>query len=209
MNSETGKVTEAIVVEEVFVNGKLVDERASETFEIETGHDGAEVEISIELHNDAERRRKHFRAAKTALLLEILDEGATKLDVKLLPNPQAPLDALRPVYSDHEAGAPLNLDLTLAEFLKKKPVTHDFAVDLVLAIQINTRWRVAPREQMTPEAILELADLPPAEYSLYYPCDSVQPLPPDVPVDLHRGQRFEAQRDGKYGQEDANEHREG
>lgn len=199
MNTETVKVTESIVVEEVFVNGMLVDERASETFEIETGHDGAEVEISIELYNDAEHQRKHFRAAKTALLLEILDEGARKLGVKLLPDPQAPLDVLRAVYRDHAAGAPLNLDLTLAEFLKQEPVTHHFAVDLVLAIQINTRWRVAPKEDMTPKAILELADLPPAEYSLYYPCDSVEPLPPDVPVKLHRGQRFEAQRDGKYG----------
>jgi len=53
MNTENVKVTESIVVEEVFVDGKLVDERTSETFEIETGHDGAEVEISIELYNDA------------------------------------------------------------------------------------------------------------------------------------------------------------
>jgi len=50
-------------------------------------------------------------------------------------------------------------------------------VELVLAIQINTRWRVAPKEEMTPKAILELADLPPAEYSLYFPCDSVALCP--------------------------------
>ena len=94
--------------------------------------------------------------AEIHAMLEILDEGARKLGVKLLPDPQAPLDVLRAVYRDHEAGAPLNLDLTLAEFLKQEPVTHHFAVDLVLAIQINTRWRVAPKEDMTPKAILEL-----------------------------------------------------
>ena len=194
----------------------LIDERGNEVaiieetvVEIETGHGSAEAEISVELFNDAEHHRQHFRVAKTALLLDVLDEGARKLDVKLLPNPQTPLDLLRGVYRDHEVGVPLNLDLTLAEFLKQEPVTHHFAVELVLAIQINTRWRVAPKEEMTPKAILELADLPPAEYSLYYPCDSVEPLPPDTPVKLTRGQRFEAQRDGKYGQEAAGEHREG
>lgn len=174
--------------------------------EIETGHDNKEAEISVELFDDAEHQRKHFRVVKTALLLDVLDEGARKLDVKLLPNPQQPLDLLRGVYRDHETGVPLNLDLTLAEFLMQEPVTHHFAVELVLAIQINTRWRVAPRQEMTPRAILELAGLSPAEYSLYHPCDSVEPLPPDTPIKLHRGQRFEAQRDGKYGAEGGGEH---
>ena len=54
---------------------------------------------------------------------------------------------------------------------------------------------------MTPKAILALAGLSWEQYSLYYPDDSKEPLPPDAPVKLHRGQRFEAQRDGKYGQE--------
>ena len=60
---------------------------------------------------------------------------------------------------------------------------------------------------MTPRAILTLADLSPEEYSLYFPSDSKVPLPPDTPVKLHRGQRFEAQRDGKYGAEVCGEHR--
>jgi hypothetical protein len=209
MNTEEVKVTESIEVEEIFVDGKLVAEAISETFEVETGHESEEAEISIELYNDAEHRRQHFRAARTAILLDVLDEGARKLDVRLLPDPQKPLDLLRGVYRDHAVGIPLNLDLTLGEFLKEEPVTHHFAVELVLAIQINTRWRVAPKKDMTPKAILELADLPPAEYSLYFPCDSVAPLPPDTPVKLHRGQRFEAQRDGKYGEEGAGEHCEG
>src|SRR5260370_41590125 len=64
---------------------------------VETGHKRAEAEISIELYDDAEHRRQHFRAAKTALLLDVLDEGANKLGVSLLPNPHAPLDLLRGV----------------------------------------------------------------------------------------------------------------
>jgi hypothetical protein len=209
VNTNEAEVIEKVVIEEVFVNGKLVDETVSETFEIETRPENREAEVSVELYNDAEHQRKHFRLDRTALLLDVLDEGAKKLDVRLLPNAQAPLDLLLGVYRNHEVGSPLVLDLTLAQFLKQEPVTHHFAVELVLAIQINTRWRVAPMKEMTPKAILELADLPPAEYSLYYPCDSVEPLPPDTPVKLHRGQRYEAQRDGKYGQEDASEHREG
>jgi hypothetical protein len=168
---------------------------------------GRSAEISIELLNDPEHERKHFRVARDARLLEVLDEGAKKLGVKLLPNPDAPLDRLRGVYENHHAGEPLNLELTLEEFLKQEPRTHHFAVDLVLAIQINTRWRIAPEKEMTPKAILALAELSWQEYSLYYPIDSVDPLPPDTPVKLHRGQRFEAQRDGKYGAEVHGAHR--
>lgn len=205
---------EAVEIIEKVEEVVLVDERGDEVtiveeamVVIEEGPESAEAEISVELFNDPERNRKHFRIAKTALLLDVLDEGAQKLDVRLLPNPQKPLDILRGVYREHEPGAPLDLNLTLGEFLAKKPVTHHFAVELVFAIQINTRWRGAPKHEMTPKAILELADLSPTEYSLYYPCDSVEPLPPDTPIKLHRGQRFEAQRDGKYGEEGGSEHR--
>jgi hypothetical protein len=173
------------------------------------GIDEAErsAEISIELLYDPEHERKHFRVARDARLLEVLDEGAKKLDVKLLPNSEAPLDRLRGVYEHHHTGEPLNLELTLEEFLKQEPRTHHFAVDLVLAIQINTRWRIAPEREMTPKAILALAGLAWQDYSLYYPVDSVDPLPPDTPVKVHRGQRFEAQRDGKYGAEVHDAHR--
>lgn len=157
------------------------------------------VEVSAELYGDLHHRREHFRVSQEATLLEVLDEGAQKLDIKLLPGAREPLDHLRPVYRDHEVGEPLDLTLTMAEFLEKEPVTHHFEIELVLAIQINSRWRVAPEPEMTPRAILFLAGLSPEEYSLYFPADSKEPLPPDTPVKLRRGQRFEAQRDGKYG----------
>jgi hypothetical protein len=167
---------------------------------VEDEHSGREVEVSVELAGDPEHHRHHFHTSCDVRLLEVLDEGARKLGVHLLPNQVEPLDRLHGVYEHHEVGPPLDLSLTLAEFLRAKPRTHHFAVELVLAIRVNTRWRVAPEKDMTPRAILALADLSSDEYSLYFPPDSVNPLPPDTPVELHRGERFEAQRDGKYGE---------
>jgi hypothetical protein len=157
------------------------------------------VEVSVERYGDGDHRRQHFRVSRNATLLSVLDEGARKLDEKLLPSPEEPLDHLRAVYRDHEAGPSLNLELTVGAFLKEKPVTHHFAIELVLAIRINTRWRAAPKKEMTPRAILGLAGLSPEEYSLYASSTSKEPLPPDTPIELHRGEHFEAQRDGKYG----------
>lgn len=167
---------------------------------IGAGQDGHEVGLSAELLGDPEHRREHFRTARDIRLLEVLDEGAQKLGVHLLPNAEDPLDRLHGVYEHHEIGAPLDLSIVLEEFLKEPPHTHHFAIELVLAIRVNTRWRIAPKDEMTPREILKLADLSAEEYSLYFPPDSVDPLPPDTPVKLHRGQRFEAQRDGKYGE---------
>ena len=190
------EVIETVEVVESVAGGALVIE---ETIEVrEEGHK-SKVEITVELVGDAEHRRQHLHGSRDLPLLQLLDEGARKLNVKLLPNDTQPLDHLRGVYHDHEVGEPLNLEVTLGEFLKQHPVTHHFAVELVLAIQVNTRWRVAPEKDLTPKAILTVAGLNPEEYSLYHPVDAKEPLPRDVPVKLHRGERFEAQRDGKYG----------
>jgi hypothetical protein len=194
--SETVEVIEKIEVLETAVGDAVVLEEVNEIRE--EGHKG-KVEVTVELYGDAEHRRQHLDVSRDVPLLHVLDEGARKLDVKLLPDAAHPLDHLRAVYRDHHAGEPLNLEQTLGEFLKHQPVTHHLAVELALAIQVNTRWRVAPEKDMTPKAILTLAGLKPDEYSLYHPVDAKEPLPPDVPVKLHRGERFEAQRDGKYG----------
>jgi hypothetical protein len=160
--------------------------------------DAQQIEVSVGLLPDLEKKTR-FHVPRDAPLLDVLDEGARKLETKLLPSPRDPLDHLRGGYADGKIGSPLDLKLTLAEYLKESDATDRFAVELVLAIQINTRWRVAPSEQMDPRAILILAGLPPEEYSLYHPPESVDPLPPDKAIELHRGERFEAQRDGKYG----------
>ena len=162
-------------------------------------HKGHGVEFRVEVLNHPDHEPKHLRVKEDATLLEVLDEAARKLDVKLLPTAHAPLDHLRGVYEHHHVGDPLNLKLTVADFLAEAPKTHRLSLELVLAIEINTRWRIAPEKEMTPKAILTLAGLPWEEYSLYHPVDSVEPLLPDTPVKLHRGERFEAQRDGKYG----------
>ena len=203
MNTErvVGVETERIEVSDTHVKEVIIEETLIEGAEDKGRH---EVEISVEKFHTPTHERRHFRMPREAALLEVLDKGARELGEHLLPNPEKPLDELRGVYKDHETGEPLNLELTLAEFLREEPRTHHFAVELVLAIQINTRWRIAPKEEMTPKEILALADLPWQEYSLYHPCDSVDPLPPDTPVKLHRGERFEAQRDGKYGDEAPN-----
>ncbi len=180
---------------------RMVENIANEKSVVKVDDARRGAEISVDLLHDPEHERKHFRVPYDAGLLAVLDEGAEKLGVKLLPNPETPLDRLRGVYEKHHAGEPLNLELTLEDFLKQEHRTHHFAVELVLAIQINTRWRIAPENEMTPKAILALAELSWEEYSLYYPPDSGKPLPPDTPVRLQRGQRFEAQRDGKYGDE--------
>jgi len=208
MNTErvVGVETERIEVIDGQVKEVVIEEAVIAVEEHEGKH---EVEISVEKFHGPDHERRHFRMPREATLLEVLDKGARELGERLLPNPEEPLDRLRGVYRDHQAGEPLNLDLTLGEFLREEPRTHHFAVELVLAIQINTRWRIAPEKEMTPKQILTLADLPWQEYSLYYPCDSVDPLPPDTPVKLRRGERFEAQRDGKYGDEVGNADREG
>jgi len=181
-------------------------EGALETQGIVVG--GHEVEFLVEVLHHPDHEPRRLQVKRDATLLEVLDEAARKLDVKLLPTPHTPLDHLRGVYGDHRVGEPLDLNLTVEEFLGQEPRTHHLAIELVLAIEINTRWRVAPEKEMTPKAILALAGLPWEQYSLYYPADSVEPLPPDTPVKLHRGQRFEAQRDGKYGAEASGAHRD-
>jgi len=162
---------------------------------------GHEVEFLVSVLHKPDHEPRHIHVKRTATLLDVLDDAARKLDVKLLPNPHEPLDHLRGVYEHHRVGDPLDLNQTVEEFLGQEPKTHHLGIELVLAIEINTRWRIAPEKELTPKAILALAGLPWQEYSLYYPADSVEPLPPDTPVKLHRGQRFEAQRDGKYGAE--------
>jgi hypothetical protein len=168
---------------------------------------GHEAEFLVEVIHHPDHEPRHIRVRKDATLLDVLDESARKLDVKLLPNPHAPLDRLHGVYEHHRIGEPLDLGLTVEDFLRQEPETHHLGIELVLAIEINTRWRIAPEKEMTPKAILTLAGLPWQEYSLYHPVDSVEPLPPDTPVKLHRGERFEAQRDGKYGAEASGAHR--
>ncbi|MGB2622317.1 MAG: hypothetical protein WA857_13050 [Candidatus Acidiferrum sp.] len=182
--------------EDIQQNGGKVD-GASEASRVALDHHEIEFRVDVLHHPDHEP--KHVQAKAYDTLLEIMDNAARKLDVKLLPDAHAPLDHLRGVYEHHRVGEPLDLNQTVEDFLRQEPTTHHLAIELVLAIEVNTRWRIAPEKEMTPKAILALAGLSWEQYSLYFPADSVDPLPPDTPVKLRRDQRFEAQRDGKYG----------
>jgi hypothetical protein len=170
----------------------------NEPYETGESLESKEVEIRAALLPDADNA-KHFRMSLVATLLEVLDKSAAELNVQLLPNFDKPLDRLHGIYRGQEVGEALNLELTLSKFLEDKPETNLFGVELVRAIRVNTRWLIAPEEQMTPKSILALAGLAWEEYSLYSPPDSLQPLPPDTNITLFRGKEFEAQRDGKYG----------
>src|ERR1700740_299257 len=117
-------------------------EAALEAHRIELA--GHEIEFLVDVIHHPDHEPRHIRVRKDATLLDVLDESARKLDVKLLPNPHAP---------HHRIGEPLDLGLTVEDFLRQEPETHHLGIELVLAIEINTRWRIAPEKEMTPNAI--------------------------------------------------------
>ena len=143
-----------------------------------------------------------FKLPENAALREVLEEGARRAGVELLPPaPLKPLDKLHNIVKHDEVGPAIDdLDQPLGPYLKEKGTTKDFGIELVLAFRVNTRWAVATKPQMSPREILALPgiNLDPAQYTLYPP-ESATPLPLDEPVAITRGMAFEAQRDGKYG----------
>ncbi len=147
--------------------------------------DGAEVRV---------------RARLDDTLGEVFTRGAAALGEPLLPPSGAdPLDILRSRLRRQRGWSePLSdfdrpLWLVLVDARSRR-----FAIEYVLAIKINTQWAVAPRHQMTPRELLLHFGFDPSEFTLYR-ADSASHLPPDTPIDLARGDRFEAQKDGRYG----------
>ncbi|MDQ6857487.1 MAG: hypothetical protein M3Z65_00655 [Chloroflexota bacterium] len=133
-------------------------------------------------------------------LENIVDETLRHENVELpAPKPEHPLDQLYGIGADGHAGPVIpDLAIPLWQYLRQPHTTRSFGVELVLAIRVNKRWRIAPEPSLTPRAILQLFDLNGTEYSLYMP-DQTNPLPPDTAISLKRGEVFEAQKDGKYG----------
>ena len=135
--------------------------------------------------------------ALVSTLLEVLEKSAKELGVQLLPNSDKPLDMLHGIDSHERVGDSLDLEISLAQFLEVKPVTHLFGVELVRAIRVNTRWLIAGRKDDSEEH-----SRPRGSFMGVQPVHaawSTQPLPPDSDIPLSRGELFEAQRDGKYG----------
>jgi len=143
-----------------------------------------------------------FESSVHATLLEMMAEAARLGGFALLPPKERPFDRLQRL--DGEAVGPVieNLDQTMGEFLDHFPGAAHFAIEVARTLRVNKRWDVASTAELTPLEILALPriHLDPAEYSLYLP-DSTEPLPPDKPVKIERGQDFEAQCDGRYGRD--------
>jgi hypothetical protein len=183
-NSETIKI------------GEMSAERSNDAGKSE--HRRHELEVHVRrLESD---HRHPLRLPSDAPLLDVLDKGAEILHEKLLPNKEEPLDELRHLDKfGHPGPAIKDLQESVGTFLSGHDISHDFAIEFVLAIRVNAYWKVAPEKKMTPKQILMLFGLKFEEYSLYRG-RSADLLPLDTPLELHRGEAFEAQRDGKYGE---------
>jgi hypothetical protein len=135
------------------------------------------VTVRVLCHGEGKEHRLEFSSA--VLLLDVLLTGAEVHEGKVGP-------------------AIEQLDEPLDKYLQREGTSHHFAIELLDIFAVNTRWVIAPRPELSPREILSLVGLSHEEYTLYPPhSDHVLPL--DVPVKICRGERFEAQKDGKYG----------
>jgi hypothetical protein len=163
---------------------------------------GARHEVQVTTRVLPAGAEARFKLPENAALREVLEEGARRAGVPLLPpSPLMPLDRLHDILKHDQVGPAIDdLDQPLGPYLKEKGATKDFGIELVLAFRVNTRWAVATKPQMTPREILALPgiNLDPAQYTLYPP-ESAKLLPLDDPITITRGMALEAQRDGKYG----------
>jgi hypothetical protein len=156
-------------------------------------------QINVGVRKWPEGQEIHFKVALVDTLAEVFSKGAEELGVPLLPPaPQTPLDGLRYLMKRHEWSEPIvNLEQPLSLALVQG-VTRHFGIEYKLVIKINTRWGIAPSPRATPRELLTIFGMSPQEFSLYT-INGIDPLPPDTPLSLQRGDRFEAQKDGKYG----------
>ena len=141
----------------------------------------------------------HFHAHLGDPLLRVYEKAAEALHEPLLPPaPAEPLDLLRYHAREGEWRSPVSsLETPLWEALAEGMTRH-LGIDYQLIVRINAKWGVASSSSMTPRELLTAFGFDPAQFSLYK-CDSNQSLPPDTPIHLHRGEHFEAQKDGRYG----------
>ena len=159
--------------------------------------DGAVVKVSVEILETGQGPYQ-LRLEREAPLAEVLERGLTDSGNQLVPEPVPPVDRLHNLRHKEVGPAIANLEEPLWKYLREPHITHDFGIELVRAFRVNTRWAVAPDPKMTPRQILGLVDLDYQQYTLYRPGSS-DPLPLDSPIEMKRGEVFEAQRDGKYG----------
>jgi len=156
-----------------------------------------EVNVSVRVIPD--NRPFPFHVPAVDSLLDVMQTGAQRADVTLLPNADAPLDLLHNIGKHQEPGPAItDLGQAVGDYVDADGHTNDFGIELVRAIRVNTRWAIAPKDMTSPHEILDLFQLNYQEYSLYRG-NSADLLPLDTPIAISRGDAFEAQRDGKYG----------
>jgi hypothetical protein len=161
-------------------------------------HDPKTVKLETRIQDEHEFRE--VEVERDGTLFDVLQAGAVAAGKDLLPPDGNPLDRLHGLDQHGVVGPPLTLTEEIETYLHAPHTTKKFEIELVLAIRVNARWAIASSSCMTPRDILTLPgiNLDAASYSLYLP-NSTEPLPPDIPVTVHRDEKFEAQRDGKYG----------
>lgn len=167
-----------------------------------TAHGTVPVEIRLLPDGATARIRVHLADP----LLALMRQAAAALQVELLPPSMdaRPLDLLRWLQRDGSYSAAIeDLDQAVWSFLRAHRGPRRFAIELVRAFSVNTRWAVATAPMMSPREILALPqiNLPFQEYSLYRPASSRE-LALDEQIPITRGDHFEAVRDGKYGAPD-------
>lgn len=142
---------------------------------------------------------EHLRVKLGDTLLQVMYAGGEELKRPILPpRPAKPLDALRVRMHRHEWSEPIQDLQTPLWMALASGYSRQFAIEYTLAVQINARWGVAEQSEMTPRELLNQFGFEPSEYSLYK-ADGKDPLPPDESIHLKRGEKFEAQKDGRYG----------
>lgn len=173
----------------------LFDEAASGTLRKEA----LQRKISLTVRKWKDGERVNFEARLGDDLGEVLQKGARALGERVLPpGNTTPLDLLRARKHSGEWSRPIQ-DLTLPLWVALlKKYDRRFAIEYVLAVKINATWGISPKEQITPRELLAAFGMDANEFTLYA-VDSDQPLPVDTPMAVKRGQKFEAQKDGRYG----------
>jgi len=158
---------------------------------------GLKVRMSARIYPDGTEH--HFSAHLGDSLHKVFEEAAQALHEPLLPPaPAQPLDLFRMRRHDGQWSDPLsNFHLPLWKALAEGFSRH-VAIEYLLLVRINTKWAVASSETITPRILLTEFGFDPAQFTLYRPHDN-NPLPADTPIHVHRGEHFEAQKDGKYG----------
>jgi hypothetical protein len=157
---------------------------------------GLRVRLGVQRWRDGAEAYIHAKLSDT--LREIMGHGAKALGEELLPpDAPVPLDFLRNRRGSEWSEPIPDLKTPLWVALAQGDSRH-FGIEYRLAVRINARWGVAPHDPITPRQLLQAFEFNPAEYSLYH-THSADPLPADTPIKVHRGECFEAQKDGRYG----------